>query len=34
MLVEDTAHSTLENAPLPNATLGISLRRGGLGRTE
>lgn len=34
MLVEDTVHSTLENAPLLNAALGISIRRTGLGRAE
>jgi len=34
MLVEDTVHATLENAPLPNAILGMSIRRAGLGRAE
>lgn len=34
MLVEDTVHAPLENAPLPNAILGMSIRRAGLGRSE
>ena len=32
MLVEDTVHSTLAEAPLLNAILGISIRRAGIGR--
>ena len=32
MLVEDTVHSTLEEAPLLNSILGITIRRAGLGR--
>lgn len=32
MLVEDTVHSSIENAPLLNATLGMSIRKAGLGR--
>ncbi len=34
MLVEDTVHATLEEAPLPNAILGTTIRRAGLGRAE
>ncbi|MDF9744950.1 phytoene desaturase family protein [Natrinema salsiterrestre] len=32
MLVEDTVHSTIEDAPLLNSILGITIRRTGLGR--
>jgi len=32
MLVEDTVHATLDDAPLLNAVLGITIRRAGLGR--
>ncbi|THE65036.1 FAD-dependent oxidoreductase [Salinadaptatus halalkaliphilus] len=32
MLVEDTVHATLEEAPLFNAVLGTTIRRAGLGR--
>lgn len=32
MLVEDTVHSTLEDAPLLNSVLGITIRKAGLGR--
>jgi phytoene dehydrogenase-like protein len=32
MLVEDTVHATLEDAPLLNAVLGMTIRRAGLGR--
>ncbi|RQG89802.1 FAD-dependent oxidoreductase [Natrarchaeobius halalkaliphilus] len=32
MLVEDTVHSTLDNAPLLNSILGITIRRAGIGR--
>lgn len=32
MLVEDTVHTTLEEAPLINAVLGSTIRRAGLGR--
>ena len=34
MLVEDTVHSTIEEAPLLNAILGMDIRRAGLGRAE
>jgi C-3',4' desaturase CrtD len=34
MLVEDTVHSTLENAPLLNSILGMDIRRAGLGRAR
>lgn len=34
MLVEDTVHSTLEEAPLLNSVLGISIRKAGLGRAR
>ena len=34
MLVEDTVHSTLDEAPLPNAILGISIRKVGIGRAK
>jgi C-3',4' desaturase CrtD len=34
MLVEDTVHSTLDEAPLPNAILGITIRKAGLGRAK
>ena len=34
MLVEDTVHSTLEEAPLPSAILGITIRKAGLGRAK
>lgn len=32
MLVEDTVHATLDDAPLLNAVLGMTIRRTGLGR--
>jgi phytoene dehydrogenase-like protein len=32
MLVEDTVHATVEEAPLLNAVLGMTIRRAGLGR--
>lgn len=32
MLVEDTVHTTLDNAPLINAVLGSTIRRAGIGR--
>ncbi|SDR30964.1 phytoene desaturase family protein [Natronobacterium texcoconense] len=32
MLVEDTVHTTLEEAPLINAVLGSTIRRAGIGR--
>ena len=34
MLVEDTVHATIDDAPLLNAVLGMSIRRAGLGRTR
>lgn len=34
MLVEDTVHSTLDEAPLLNSILGVSIRKAGLGRAE
>ncbi|MEY7848271.1 phytoene desaturase family protein [Natrarchaeobius sp. A-rgal3] len=34
MLVEDTVHSSLEEAPLLNAVLGITIRRAGIGRAR
>nr|WP_135829537.1 NAD(P)/FAD-dependent oxidoreductase [Halorussus halobius] len=33
-LVEDTVHATLEEAPLLNSILGISIRKAGIGRAE
>jgi C-3',4' desaturase CrtD len=32
MLIEDTVHATPEDAPLLNATMGITIRKAGLGR--
>lgn len=32
MLAEDTVHSTLDDAPLLNAVLGVTIRRSGIGR--
>ncbi|WP_165067824.1 phytoene desaturase family protein [Paludisphaera rhizosphaerae] len=34
MLVEDTVHSTLEDAPLINAALGVTMRGAGIGRAR
>jgi C-3',4' desaturase CrtD len=34
MLAEDTVHASLEDAPLLNALLGVTIRRTGLGRPE
>jgi C-3',4' desaturase CrtD len=34
MLVEDTVHSTLEEAPLLNAILGMTIRKAGIGRAN
>ncbi|RRJ29946.1 phytoene desaturase family protein [Halocatena pleomorpha] len=34
MLVEDTVHSTLEEAPLLNSILGITIRKAGIGRAN
>lgn len=34
MLVEDTVHSTLAEAPLPNSILGMTIRRVGIGRAR
>lgn len=34
MLVEDTVHAAIDDAPLLNAVLGMSIRRAGLGRAK
>lgn len=34
MLVEDTVHSSLEEAPSPNSILGMTIRKAGLARAE